>query len=227
MLVPVLVAIPYVSRAWLNALPGLRGAGQCRRRRARGGTARRRPQRPLRGSTRSSIAASLPAVVLVVTYLVRDAYRRLAERTEQLEESRTRIVEVADAARRSLERDLHDGAQQRLLAMSVTIERARKELQAGRQRGRRGAARPAGRRQPRDPRRAARAGAGHLPAAARRARPGGRPAGDGPPLGRAGDARRGARLRAPEPPGRGGGLLLHPRGADQRGQARRGDEACG
>jgi signal transduction histidine kinase len=64
---------------------------------------------------------------------VRGAYTRLKEQSAQLTESRTRIVEVADAARRSLERDLHDGAQQRLLATSVTIERARKELEAGRQ----------------------------------------------------------------------------------------------
>jgi signal transduction histidine kinase len=68
-------------------------------------------------------------------FLVRDAYTRLQDQSAQLVESRTRIVEVADAARRSLERDLHDGAQQRLLAMSVTIERARKELLAGRHEG--------------------------------------------------------------------------------------------
>ena len=51
------------------------------------------------------IASSLPAVVLVVIFLVRDAYQRLSEKSDQLGESRTRIVEVADAARRSLERD--------------------------------------------------------------------------------------------------------------------------
>jgi signal transduction histidine kinase len=36
---------------------------------------------------------------------------------EQVRESRSRLVEAGDAARRSLERDLHDGAQQRLLAV--------------------------------------------------------------------------------------------------------------
>jgi signal transduction histidine kinase len=81
------------------------------------------------------VALSLPAGVLVVVFLVRGAYARLQEQSTQLTDSRTRIVEVADAARRSLERDLHDGAQQRLLAMSVTIERVRKELEAGRQEG--------------------------------------------------------------------------------------------
>lgn len=134
MLVPMLVAIPYVSRWWLNVLAVFAVVGSA-------GVA------ALAESRRADalndvvwvnavvIATSLPAVVLVVTFLVRDAYQRLHERTAQLEESRTRIVEVADAARRSIERDLHDGAQQRLLAMSVTIERARKELLAGRHEG--------------------------------------------------------------------------------------------
>ncbi len=40
---------------------------------------------------------------------------------ERLRESRTRIVESADAARRRLERDLHDGAQQRLVALALSL----------------------------------------------------------------------------------------------------------
>jgi signal transduction histidine kinase len=42
-----------------------------------------------------------------------------------LQASRARIVETADAARRRLERDLHDGAQQRLLALSYDLRLAR------------------------------------------------------------------------------------------------------
>ena len=42
-----------------------------------------------------------------------------------LRESRTRIVETGDAERRRLERDLHDGAQQRLLALSYELRLAR------------------------------------------------------------------------------------------------------
>jgi signal transduction histidine kinase len=42
-----------------------------------------------------------------------------------LQSSRARIVEAADAARRRLERDLHDGAQQRLLALSYDLRVAR------------------------------------------------------------------------------------------------------
>jgi signal transduction histidine kinase len=44
---------------------------------------------------------------------------------DELRASRTRIVETWDAERRRLERDLHDGAQQRLLAVSYDIRVAR------------------------------------------------------------------------------------------------------
>jgi signal transduction histidine kinase len=39
----------------------------------------------------------------------------------KLQESRARIVEAADAARRKLERDLHDGAQQRLVGLAIQL----------------------------------------------------------------------------------------------------------
>jgi PAS domain S-box-containing protein len=45
-------------------------------------------------------------------------------RTEELRASRARIVEAADAARRKIERDLHDGAQQRLVALSLQARMA-------------------------------------------------------------------------------------------------------
>ena len=51
-----------------------------------------------------------------------------AARTEELRASRTRIVEAADAARRKIERDLHDGAQQRLVAMALDVRVARARL---------------------------------------------------------------------------------------------------
>jgi signal transduction histidine kinase len=44
---------------------------------------------------------------------------------EALRASRARIVESADRARRTLERDLHDGAQQHLLALSYDVRLAR------------------------------------------------------------------------------------------------------
>jgi signal transduction histidine kinase len=42
----------------------------------------------------------------------------------ELQASRTRVVETGDAARRRLERNLHDGAQQRLLALSYDLRLA-------------------------------------------------------------------------------------------------------
>jgi signal transduction histidine kinase len=51
----------------------------------------------------------------------------LLARLDELRASRARIVETADAERRRLERDLHDGAQQRLLALSYDIRLASAE----------------------------------------------------------------------------------------------------
>jgi signal transduction histidine kinase len=42
---------------------------------------------------------------------------------EQLAASRARIVEASDAARRRIERDLHDGAQQRLVSLALILGR--------------------------------------------------------------------------------------------------------
>ena len=87
--------------------------------------------------------------------------------------SRARIVEAADEARRRLERDLHDGAQQRLVELALDLRMARAQLDDDP-----GAAlelldacdrRPGGR-----DGRAARAGARHPPGRAHRGRPRGR-----------------------------------------------------
>jgi signal transduction histidine kinase len=48
---------------------------------------------------------------------------------DQLRTSRVRIVETGDAERRQLERDLHDGAQQRLLALSYDLRLARTQAE--------------------------------------------------------------------------------------------------
>lgn len=133
-IVPLLVGFPYLSRRWIQALSVVAVVGSA----AVAALAEWRRVEAINELwwvNAIVIAASLPAGVAVVVFLVRDAYTRLKDQSAQLVESRTRIVDVADAARRSLERDLHDGAQQRLLAMSVTIERARKELLAGRHEG--------------------------------------------------------------------------------------------
>jgi signal transduction histidine kinase len=48
----------------------------------------------------------------------------------ELRASRARIVESADAARRKIERDLHDGAQQRLVALALSLRLARAKLES-------------------------------------------------------------------------------------------------
>ena len=57
-----------------------------------------------------------------------------AEAREELAASRARIVEAGDAERRRLERNLHDGAQQRLVALALTLrlaDEARRRRRAG------------------------------------------------------------------------------------------------
>ena len=62
-----------------------------------------------------------------------DNERLRAEVLAQLEDlraSRARIVEAGDSARRRIERDLHDGAQQRLLTLSYELRLARADAEA-------------------------------------------------------------------------------------------------
>jgi signal transduction histidine kinase len=49
----------------------------------------------------------------------------LRARLDELRDSRARIVEVSDAERRRLERNLHDGAQQQLVALALQLRLAR------------------------------------------------------------------------------------------------------
>jgi signal transduction histidine kinase len=51
--------------------------------------------------------------------------RDLAARVAELEVSRERVVDAAEAERRRIERDLHDGAQQRLVALAMELGRAK------------------------------------------------------------------------------------------------------
>ena len=54
----------------------------------------------------------------------------LRARVEELRASRVRIVEASNSARRRLERDLHDGAQQQLVAMAVELRLLRSRVGA-------------------------------------------------------------------------------------------------
>lgn len=69
---------------------------------------------------------ALLAAGVSVTRLVMDNGRLNRELRRQLDEvraSRARIVESGDAERRRIERDLHDGVQQRLLALALSLRR--------------------------------------------------------------------------------------------------------
>ncbi|MET0685225.1 MAG: sensor domain-containing protein [Solirubrobacteraceae bacterium] len=55
----------------------------------------------------------------------------MTARVAALQDSRARIIAAADAERRRLERDLHDGAQQRLVALSMQLGLAKRRLAKG------------------------------------------------------------------------------------------------
>ncbi|MBV8349784.1 MAG: sensor histidine kinase, partial [Mycolicibacterium sp.] len=78
------------------------------------------------------IIAALPVLALHLLVIslnnaaaLRTSENQLAERAAQLAASRTRLISAADEERRRLERDLHDGAQQHLVALAVLIQLAR------------------------------------------------------------------------------------------------------
>ncbi len=52
----------------------------------------------------------------------------LERRVEHLAQSRVDVVDAADAERRRIERDLHDGAQQRLVSLAMNLGLARRTL---------------------------------------------------------------------------------------------------
>jgi signal transduction histidine kinase len=53
---------------------------------------------------------------------------QLRANVQELRASRARLVESTDAARRRIERDLHDGAQQQLVALALALRRVRSHL---------------------------------------------------------------------------------------------------
>ena len=142
---------------------------------------------------------------------------------EELRVSRLRIVEAADDARRRIERDLHDGAQQQLVSLALDLRMLKARLRRQRARGHR---RPDRREARRRARRAARVRARHPPGVPVRARRRRRGRGAG---GARAAERRGVRRarRAPARAGRGRHLLRDRRGPDQRRPLRRDPQRHG
>jgi signal transduction histidine kinase len=95
------------------------------------------PEEPVAVLVHDAALAEEPELVDAVEATARLALenqRLHAELRVQLDEvraSRARIVATGDAERRRLERDLHDGAQQRLLALGIALQLARAELPEG------------------------------------------------------------------------------------------------
>jgi signal transduction histidine kinase len=71
------------------------------------------------------LTRGLAAVDAALTRLLLAPPSDLAARVSELEESRERVVDAAEAERRRIERDLHDGAQQRLVALAMELGRAK------------------------------------------------------------------------------------------------------
>ncbi|MHA6630156.1 sensor histidine kinase [Pseudonocardia sichuanensis] len=63
--------------------------------------------------------------VTVARALLGPVPEELARRVDELERSRARVVDAGEVERRKLERDLHDGTQQRLVALGMTLGRAK------------------------------------------------------------------------------------------------------
>jgi signal transduction histidine kinase len=78
----------------------------------------------------SILSTQLFIAVATVTALCVAAIVSERERlASSLEESRTQLLTAADSERRRLERDLHDGAQQRLVALLVRLRLAEEQLE--------------------------------------------------------------------------------------------------
>ncbi|MGH3785422.1 MAG: MASE1 domain-containing protein [Pseudonocardiaceae bacterium] len=73
-----------------------------------------------------SFCASVAITSLVLAAITAERKRA----TEDARASRARIVEAADAERRRVERNLHDGAQQRLVSLSLLLRLAQMRLDA-------------------------------------------------------------------------------------------------
>jgi signal transduction histidine kinase len=76
-----------------------------------------------RAQDRETVRAAGAAMALLLDNQRLEA--ELRARLAELDASRVRIVQAGDAERRRLERDLHDGAQSRLVALALTLRLAR------------------------------------------------------------------------------------------------------
>jgi signal transduction histidine kinase len=81
---------------------------------------------PADGEAHELVRAVGGAAALALENERLDAQLRVS--VQELRASRARLVESTDAARRRIERDLHDGAQQQLVALAIALRTARSRL---------------------------------------------------------------------------------------------------
>ena len=146
-LYPVVLAVPYLTRCRFRLLACLLVAVNA----AMAAESRLRPLSPIETQvpgwlTSAIVITFTPVMAGTVTLLLwhnsawltgalrqataanqalRHARQQVADQAAQLQASRDRVVAAADAERRRIQRDLHDGAQQSLLAAAVTARLAR------------------------------------------------------------------------------------------------------
>ena len=123
--------LPERGRVGRRRRRAVRRPGPRRRARVHAGRARRpaggaaRPRRGPRSASSSRAVGGAAALALENARLDAELRANVAE----LRASRARIVESADAARRRIERDLHDGAQQQLVAVALSLRTARRRVE--------------------------------------------------------------------------------------------------
>ena len=74
-----------------------------------------------------AILAIATLVIVAESFYARRALQAKTVEVAQLRASRGRLIDASDAARRELERDLHDGVQPRLVALLLNVCMARRE----------------------------------------------------------------------------------------------------
>ncbi len=93
--------------------------------------------RPLAALDHDVVLLEDPGLVNAIAATIRLATENermrveLEARVDELARSRARIVEAGDAERRRIERDLHDGAQQRLVALGIGLRLAEVKAASG------------------------------------------------------------------------------------------------
>ena len=112
---------------------GGRDRRAARRRRRRPGDRRRRDHRRSAPGLAGRLGELLREVAEASATLVELVRLRLelAEALREVEGSRARLVQAGDRERRRLERDLHDGAQQRLVSLGMALRVAQRHLGDG------------------------------------------------------------------------------------------------